>query len=128
MAVLAQVVAGAVQIGDETSPDYSVTITATGGTVTEDKRNKVVLATASTLTIDLSDLTITKATFFWCRIKDTNGDPANCAIEINNSGATDIPDVSECLIAMKSASTGITQVEITNATGANVTIEYIISG
>ena len=132
MTVTAGVVSGAVTVGESTSPDYTATVSASAGTITQRERRHLQLTVSGgatpTVTITPPD-GITKATFFWCKGTDPNGDEAAFSIEWNNSAAIDIDDCTELLWASKSAATGLTQVEITNLSATVVlNIEYIIAG
>lgn len=128
MADTALLIGGTLSVGESASPDFTVSPTIDGGTITESNKQKTVIAYHATTTTALTfPAGITNASLLWVRGKDSSGVAKRFQLVID--GAT-LPEMTEILISNKAPSAKFQAVHVLNdlATTGALTLDYVIAG
>lgn len=128
MANTAGIVGGTLQIGDETSPSFSIPLVADGGTITEHTNIKTAVAFHASNTTPLQwPPGITNASLLWVKGTDSSGDPKRFQLTIDT---VLLPEITEIVIFNKAPSSKIQAAFIKNdlASTGVLTLEYVVAG
>ena len=128
MANIAGVIGGVLQVGDENSPSFSISLVADGGKITEHTNIKTAVAFHSSNTTPLQwPPGITNASLLWVKGTDDSGDPKRFRLTIDT---VELPEVTEIIIFNKAPSSKIQAASIINslASTGTLTLEYVVAG
>lgn len=131
MAIIAVVSNGKINVGPSGNPTHTTTLTHDGGTVVADAKGRIKLATGEDETFTMADMlkNVSKLSFVHLKGVDSSGDPSNFSISWDANATPDIDECSEFTWAVKVAAvTGVASIKVTNLSGADQFIEYVLAG